>query len=108
MTMHLGGDRVGGQGLGDDAVDVGAGAAAHGRKQTELVIGPETMVWGDVVLSDGEQRERAVGHELGMAVSDRRPCGLDGAVLGKIDLKLFAPERFTVPGEETDPDAHDR
>src|SRR4029450_11711390 len=101
-------DRVGGQGLGDDAVDAHARAPAHGPKQTELVIGPETMVWGDVVLSDGEQRERAVRHELGMAVSDRRPCGLDGAVLGEIDRKLFAPERFTVPGEETDPDAHDR
>ena len=43
-----------------------------------------------------------------MAIGDRRPCGLDGAALGKIDLEPLAPERFTVPGEETDPDAHDR
>src|SRR5262247_1683404 len=36
--VHLGGNRLGGQRLGDDAIDVGAGAAAHGRKQTEFVV----------------------------------------------------------------------
>ena len=106
--VHLVGDRVGGQRLGHDAVDVGGGAAAHRREEAELVVRPEAMVGGDVVLSDGEQRERAVRCQLGMAVGDRRPGGLYGPALRKIDLEPLASQRFTVPGEETNPDAHGR
>ena len=105
--VHLGArSRPGDSGSVDDAEDIGRGAAAHGREQAELVVGRQTMVGGDVVVADREQGERTELRELGMAVGDRRPGGLDGAALRKIDLELFASERLTVPGEETDPDAH--
>jgi len=64
------------------------------------------MVGGDVVVANGEQGEWTELRELGVAVGDRRPGRLDRATLRKIDFELFASERLSVPGEETNPDAH--
>src|SRR2546425_2900513 len=43
-----------------------------------------------------------------MAIRDCGPRGLDGPALWKIDFELFASQGLTIPGEETDPDAHGR
>src|SRR5439155_4765169 len=41
--VDLRGDRVGRERLAHDAKDVGGGSAAHGRKETELVLGLQAM-----------------------------------------------------------------
>ena len=64
------------------------------------------MIGADVVVADREQGERTKSGELGMTGGDGRPCGFDRAALGKIDFELFASEGLSVPGEETNPDAH--
>ena len=97
---------TGSRNFGHDAKDVGRGAAAHGREETELVVGRQTMVGGDVIVADRERREWTELRELGVAVGDRRPRRLDRATFRKIDFELFASERLSVPGEETNPDAH--
>jgi hypothetical protein len=58
----------------------------------------------DVVVTDGEERERAVRRELGIAASDRCPRRLDCTALREIDLESVAAGRFTIPGEEPDAD----
>jgi hypothetical protein len=58
-------------------------------------------------VADGEESEGTEPGELRMTGGDGRPRGLDRATLRKIDFELFASERLPVPGEETNPDAHD-
>jgi hypothetical protein len=41
-----------------------------------------------------------------MTVDDGGPGGLDGAAVGNLDFEPLSPGRFTVPGEETDSNAH--
>jgi hypothetical protein len=65
------------------------------------------MVGLDVIVTDGEERERPVLLELRVAGDDRRPGRLHGATLGKIQVHLLLPGSLTIPGEEMNPDAHD-
>jgi hypothetical protein len=65
------------------------------------------MVRLDVVVTDGEERERAVGRQDRVPADDRGPRGLDRRPLWQLDLEPLLPGGFPVPGKETDPDAHE-
>ena len=62
------------------------------------------MIRLDVVVTDREQRERAVGRELWVPPSDLGPRCLYRAALGEIDLDPLSAGCFTVPGKEPDAD----
>jgi hypothetical protein len=64
------------------------------------------MVGLDVFVPDCEEREWPVLGQLGMAIDDRRPGSLDGAVFGKLEVHLPQPGGLTIPGEQVDPDTH--
>ena len=66
------------------------------------------MIGRDVVLADGEEGVGAEPRQLRMAVRDRGPRRLDSSALWEIDFEPLAPQRLTIPGEKTDPDAHGR
>src|SRR5207248_7654128 len=74
----------------------------------QLVARPQTVTGLHVLVAHGEEREGTVGTQLRVAIDDSGPGGFHGAALGKIDLEPLSPGRFTVPGEETDSDAHCR
>jgi hypothetical protein len=65
------------------------------------------MVVLDIVVTDGEEGERAIRRELRVAVDHGGPCGLHGAALGKLEVHLLPPGDLTIPGEQVDPDTHD-
>ena len=93
----------------DDPIDVtggGGAATADGREETELIVGMESMVAVDIVVTNGEERVRTVPRELRMAVDHCLPGRLHGTAVGKIDVHLLSPGGFTVPGEEAHADAH--
>src|SRR5207247_7914472 len=107
--VHFGGDRVRREGMADDPKAVprrgrDVAPAAHGRKETDLVAGMESLIGLDVVVPHGEECERAVLGQRGMPVDDRLPRAFDGAVVGQIELESLLPGGFTIPGEEPDPD----
>src|SRR5690242_13603222 len=81
-------------------------AATHRRKQTELVVGSKTVLGLDVVVADGEQRVRTIAREIGMAGNDGLPRRLHGAALGDVNVHPLLPGGFSIPGKETDADAH--
>ncbi len=64
------------------------------------------MIGLDVVVADGEQCVGTVPGEIRMAGDDRFPRRFDGAILGNFDVHPLLPGRFSIPGEESDADAH--
>ena len=65
------------------------------------------MIGLDVVVADREQREGTVLRELRVAGDDGLPGSLYGATVGKVQVHLLLPGRFTIPGEQVNPDTHD-
>ena len=106
-VIDLGRDRVRRQRMIDHAEHVRVRAAAHGWKQRELFVGAEPMIGLNVVVTDGEEGERAIRREDGMTADHRRPRGLNRRPFGYLDLEPLLPGGFPVPGKETDPDSHE-
>ena len=99
LRQRLGGDL--------DPVRPGLGrAAAHRRKQAELVAVPERMIGADVVVAQGEEGVRAVRNEDGILAGDRFPGALDGAPVGELQVQLIAARLLAVAGEQPDLDLH--
>src|SRR5262249_22359762 len=81
-------------------------ATTHRGKEAQLVVGAETMVGLDVIVTDGEQRVGAVAGEIGMPGDDRLPGGFDRSALGDVHVQPLLPGSLSVAGEETDADPH--
>ena len=64
------------------------------------------MIGLDVVVADGEEGVGAVAREIGMAGDDRLPGRLDGSAFGDVHVQPLLPGGFSIPGKETDADAH--
>ena len=90
-----------------DAKDVPSRAAAHGRKQTELVVRAQTMIGLDIVVSHGEECEGTIRREDRVTIDHRGPRRLDRPPFRNLDLEPLVPGGFTVPGKEMDSNPHD-
>src|SRR5262249_20876477 len=76
-VIDLARDGIGRQRRVDHAIDVVATATADRWKEAELVGWPETVPRLDILVADGEQRERPVRTQLRVAIDDGRPGRLD-------------------------------